>query len=310
MINLKTLSGNNHIKEIIKNRFFHAYIIEGAEGSGRHTLCDLLACSMVCVSGEKPCGHCNQCEKFLSGNHPDIVHIDANSRVIEVREFLKTTNLAPNDGGRKVYIIYEADKLNAKSQNVLLKPLEEPSKHTCFILLCSAKEGLLPTVRSRCVTLSMMPVEENEIIAFLKKKYPDSELDKIKNASFLSGGYIGNAIRNIEQAENLLLEKCEEFYQAFQQNNFSKMIENLNFKQRNEMKDFVSAIKSYFQKKLKAVTEENLKLENKLGDIVAEHLEICTALEQIELNMDYNININLWSTYIIKQCSERKFRNT
>ncbi|MDF2686613.1 MAG: polymerase delta prime subunit, partial [Clostridia bacterium] len=233
MISLKELIGNNHIKEIIKQHFFHAYIIEGTEGSGKHTLSELLSRAMVCGAEEKPCGHCKSCEKYLSGNHPDIMRIDGSSKITEMREYLSTVNLAPNDCDKKIYIINNADKLTPLVQNTLLKPLEEPLAHVLFILIATAKENLLETVRSRCVCLTMLPVVEEDILKFLKNKYPNLEDSILKEAVFLSGGYIGRAIENIEAEKNLIDDNCGEFYKAFEENNYSKMLDIISFKQRN-----------------------------------------------------------------------------
>lgn len=302
MINLKALLGNNHIKEIINQHFFHAYIIEGAQGSGKHTLTGFLAQSIVCTFDEKPCGHCKQCEKYLSGNHPDIMRIDGSSKIAEMRDFLSTINLAPNDGDRKVYIINNADNLSPLSQNTLLRPLEEPTANAIFILLCTTKEGLLETVRSRCISLTMAPIGENEIFEFLKEKYPKQEEIKIKDAAFLSGGYIGRAIKNLEQDENLLLENCKNFYNAIEKNSFSQMSDVVIFKQRNELEEFVSSMKTYLQKKLHLYVRDAASSENE--DKIKKLLSLCSVFEDIEAKLDFNVNINLWSTYIIMKCRD------
>lgn len=303
MINLKLLIGNNHIKEIVKQHFFHAYIIDGAEGSGKHTLSGLLTQAMICSAEEKPCGRCKQCEKFISGNHPDIIRIDGDSKIAEMREYLSSVNLAPNDGDKKIYIIDNADKLAPLAQNTLLKPLEEPLKHVVFILIAATKESLLETVRSRCVCLTMSPVVDEDIIKYLKNKYPGIEESKLKEAVFLSGGYIGKAVKYIEAERNQLFETCENFYKALKDKNYSAIMDIVSFKQRNELEDFVSSMKTYFQKKLHSAVKENA-YEQKNDDI-KKLLALCSVFEDIETKLDYNINLNLWSTYIIKQCKEQ-----
>jgi len=56
-----------------------------------------------------------------------------------------------HQGGRKVGIIFEADRMNRSSANAFLKTLEEPSEGTTLFLLTSRPYDLLDTIRSRCL---------------------------------------------------------------------------------------------------------------------------------------------------------------
>ncbi|MGJ8648753.1 MAG: DNA polymerase III subunit gamma/tau [Opitutaceae bacterium] len=56
-----------------------------------------------------------------------------------------------NQGGRKVGIVFEADRMNTQSANAFLKTLEEPPAGTTLFLLTSRPYDLLDTIRSRCL---------------------------------------------------------------------------------------------------------------------------------------------------------------
>ena len=56
-----------------------------------------------------------------------------------------------NQGGRKVGIVFEADRMNIPSANAFLKTLEEPPAGTTLFLLTSRPYDLLDTIRSRCL---------------------------------------------------------------------------------------------------------------------------------------------------------------
>jgi DNA polymerase-3 subunit delta' len=56
-----------------------------------------------------------------------------------------------NQGGRKVGIVFEADRMNVQSANAFLKTLEEPPAGTTLFLLTSRPYDLLDTIRSRCL---------------------------------------------------------------------------------------------------------------------------------------------------------------
>ena len=56
-----------------------------------------------------------------------------------------------HQGGRKVGIIFEADRMNFQSANAFLKTLEEPTGETTLFLLTNRPYDLLDTIRSRCL---------------------------------------------------------------------------------------------------------------------------------------------------------------
>lgn len=58
--------------------------------------------------------------------------------------------------GLKIVLIAAADRLNAAAANALLKTLEEPMAGMIFILASEAPARILPTVRSRCVTVALV----------------------------------------------------------------------------------------------------------------------------------------------------------
>ena len=132
----------------------------GPEGSGRDEAALRLAAKLLCPEPDGPCGKCRDCRKALAGVHPDVIRVEREKGeketrrdlvVGQIRAMTADAVLAPNEAARKVYIISPADRMNLQAQNALLKALEDPPGHACFILCAAAPEALLPTVRSRCV---------------------------------------------------------------------------------------------------------------------------------------------------------------
>lgn len=56
-----------------------------------------------------------------------------------------------HQGGRKVGIVFEADRMNVQSANAFLKTLEEPPEGTTLFLLTNRPYDLLDTIHSRCL---------------------------------------------------------------------------------------------------------------------------------------------------------------
>lgn len=154
---------NNHFSA---DRLLHAYLVVGPEGSDRSDFVNRLAAALVCDGkDEVPCGHCPQCRKAEKGIHPDILHIRRPENrtvfpVSTIRDLCADTFVVPNDARRKVYILHEAELMNASAQNAFLKTLEEPPAHCSFIIPIADPSLLLVTVRSRCGELRVSGAEE------------------------------------------------------------------------------------------------------------------------------------------------------
>ena len=125
---------------------------------------------------EDACGSCHSCIQAEHETHPDIIFVrreeDPNNKdrlrktlgVQAVREQLVDDVIVkPYQSAFKVYIVPEAEKMTTEAQNAILKTLEEPPSYAVILLLVTRADALLPTIRSRCVTLSFSPLTEGEI---------------------------------------------------------------------------------------------------------------------------------------------------
>ena len=76
----------------------------------------------------------------------------------QIRALRADAYIRPNEAGRKVYLLERAHTMNPSAQNAMLKLLEEGPPYAAFLLLTENAAALLPTVRSRCETLTLSPV--------------------------------------------------------------------------------------------------------------------------------------------------------
>ncbi len=163
----------------------HAYLISGAPGSGKTLVAEAFAQALLCERGEgEACGECPACIKFESGNHPDMIRVihekPLTIRVDEIREqVVSDIEIRPYLGGRKVYLIDEAEKMNVSAQNALLKTLEEPPEYAVILLLTENRDAMLPTILSRCTELPLRPLPDAEVRRWLMEemKVPDYQAD-------------------------------------------------------------------------------------------------------------------------------------
>ena len=159
--------------EFTEGTFTHAYLFAGPVGTGKKSVARLCAMTALCRGEHRPCGVCGPCRRVLAETHPD-VHVlrpAAGKREIAVgqmRELLKEADVHTFEDGVKVFLIPEAEKMNAASQNTLLKTLEEPASNTVFLLTTVHLSALLPTVVSRCRLIRFHPLTDEETAARLR----------------------------------------------------------------------------------------------------------------------------------------------
>ncbi len=199
---LTALVGNEFIKQrladmIRADRLVHAFIIEGNEGSGRHTLASIIAASATCTAEQSPCGECKFCHASRTFAHPDILLYKPAKTVFTVgtvRDIISEAYMMPIEARRKVFVLERADAMNEEAANALLKILEEPPGGVIFILITESAAALPVTVRSRCVTFTLTEPDEAEAAEYLAKKLPETGADIIAEALKKSGGNIGRAL--------------------------------------------------------------------------------------------------------------------
>lgn len=210
------LIGNEDIKStlgnsIINSEFLHAYIIEGAYGTGKHTIARLASCNIICKDKNCTDSHkCDMCQKILNDNCTDVRFFDA-FKVDDIRKIKETLYESPTECEYKIYILNNVEKMNIKAQNALLISLEEPPKNVIFFLLCTDATVLLETIRSRAQILRTKPLSSLEIKNYLSKSNiplpGEDKLDEIILSSCGSLGYVLDMLN--EKSADILIKDRE-----------------------------------------------------------------------------------------------------
>lgn len=86
----------------------------------------------------------------------------------ESNNIIKALSYTSYEGGYKIMIIWQPEKMNASAANKLLKILEEPPDKTIFILVCNSAEQLLTTIISRTQLVKFGLASTDEISSFLQ----------------------------------------------------------------------------------------------------------------------------------------------
>ena len=201
-------------------RLHHAWLLCGPRGVGKATLAWRIARALRAASSK------NLSDKLVEAaapeafwqvdpDHPVARQIAAGSEPY-VRALTRTVNertgrlrtqiviedvraLAPffqfsiPDGGWRVVIIDPVDEMNAQAANALLKMLEEPPERTLILLVAHQPARLLPTIRSRCRSLRLAPLEVDDMNAALGQAGFDQRRQEVALTE-LAAGSVGTAI--------------------------------------------------------------------------------------------------------------------
>ncbi len=168
------------------NKFPHALLFTGTAGIGKATLAFHLAHHVLKFPSNAdapdqltaPDPASSLFRQIAIGAHPSVLHLTrpANEKtkgfktavtVEEVRRVSRFLSMTSHDGAYRVVIVDPADDMNTNAANALLKNLEEPPSRTAFILISHSPGALLPTIRSRCQTVRLTPLQADDLVAAL-----------------------------------------------------------------------------------------------------------------------------------------------
>ncbi|PIR32125.1 MAG: hypothetical protein COV36_05135 [Alphaproteobacteria bacterium CG11_big_fil_rev_8_21_14_0_20_44_7] len=202
-----------------KNRA-HSFLLEGKRGIGKSGLAMKFAEETL---GNK--------ERVRQGSHSDFLLVERKfdeksgkkKRDILVDDARKVANflsLTPAESDYRVVIIDSADELNNQAANSVLKIVEEPPKRSIVILL-SHGGHVLPTIRSRCVSIRLKALGDKEMESILSNIL-DASTSDIELLKLVAEGSPGIA-RNIYDGDGLwILHELVEIIDGFPEFNYPR----------------------------------------------------------------------------------------
>lgn len=166
-------------RAIALDRLAHAYAFVGPSGVGRRLTAVAFAQAALCAA--QGCGRCAVCRRVAVGQHSDCQVIAPTPprdnpkgapmiRIEQIRELERTASLAPLEGGRKVFVLDDAERMTLPSAQALLKTLEEPPPRTHLVLVIANPRALPPTVLSRCQRVRFRPLDEADAVRLLEDR--------------------------------------------------------------------------------------------------------------------------------------------
>ena len=176
------LAGNAALKDSVRlmlgsSRLTHSVLLVGETGLGAGYAARCVAADYLYPAGGAPAeallrGEC--CRAVGKAGDRDSGRIETGV----VREAISVTGMG--SGGRylvsqvkamrteifntslsaegRAVLLYHVERMNEESANALLKVMEEPPEGVLFLLTADSLAGVLPTIRSRCISFAVAPV--------------------------------------------------------------------------------------------------------------------------------------------------------
>jgi DNA polymerase-3 subunit delta' len=149
-----------------RGRLAHAFLISGAEGSGKEHLASRVVGLVQGASrgagtdlfGEPIAEEVPPLDE-RQGPAVRILRPTKKSRRIGVdgiRELESLLRMVAAGDGTKVAVVAEAERMTDEAANAFLKTLEEPPRRSLLLLLSANPQRILPTVLSRCVRIPLI----------------------------------------------------------------------------------------------------------------------------------------------------------
>lgn len=193
----------------------HAILLEGPQGIGKATLAFKFANHILSNpeydqapdSLADPDEDSPVYKQIAGGASHNLMHIKCETdpktgkvkSAITVDDIRKTGRFFSQTSGSnnwRIAIIDVADDLNRSAANAILKILEEPPKRALFLVLSHSPGRLLPTIRSRCLSIRLKPLDDEPLAKALTHldALRDLDQDNIKQLLHLSDGSVSRAL--------------------------------------------------------------------------------------------------------------------
>ena len=330
--------GQPQVREFLRtsvrtDRVSQAYLFCGPAGSGKSQAAFALAKALLCANGGDDT--CDVCERISRRKHPDVHFYEPESAngqylVEQVRDIVSDVMLAPIQADKKIYILSRIDRMSDSSANAFLKTLEEPPEDALIILMAASRDGVLPTIVSRCQVVPFRTIPASEAakmvvqntgasaetarmvleacdgsieraVGFLSS---NERLQFRRNVLEVMGGLrTASSWTIIEQTRDLLVQ-VKAPLDAVRAEQEAELAENADFLAKSAMRQ----IEARNKRAISAETRESLRqLTSTAGSFLRDVMTTCSGVPELVINTDVRASIEDAAALTDVACVTRAF---
>ncbi|MGL4663011.1 MAG: hypothetical protein ACRCV7_04970 [Culicoidibacterales bacterium] len=146
-------------------------LFTGSDSELKHDLTQYYLQNRFCETEQQiPCLTCQSCQLIAKKLHPDVYWYEVGSKFgkDEMRTLQTRMTESALMNRNRAYVIQQLDSLTPQAQNAWLKFLEEPHDHVYCIGWIENENQILPTVKSRFLSLFVRNHNNIEVSETLK----------------------------------------------------------------------------------------------------------------------------------------------
>ncbi|HUG65684.1 MAG TPA: hypothetical protein VMK83_10740 [Gaiellaceae bacterium] len=167
-----------------------AFLLHGPAGVGKRSAA--FAFAAVLLGDER---------RVASRSHPDLYVLSPLGEMIridDVRALRHDLHMRPFEADRRVYLVLDADRMNADAADALLKDLEEPPPYAVIVLVAGELGPLPPTILSRCQLVPFRRLSERAVRDWIAAQAPERSEEEVRVLSRASAGRLDRARRLLD----------------------------------------------------------------------------------------------------------------
>lgn len=288
MISDSDFCGSFKLKQTVNNliekdRFPQSVMLCGEDGLGRNLFARLIARDYLSDKNGLSLRHV----------HPDCIEIKGSGQSGEISvETIRNVTYEVNKAavmteGKRVVIVEDAKNLNQSSSAALLKTLEQPPSGVVFILTVSSVEDVIETVKSRCITFTIISPSVSESALYIEKIGDNYDRKTIEEYSKLFRGRIGFTVRALEEEDfRERISLAEQFTDSYSSNDEIMMCSLLErAENRGELTEILNLIVFCLARK-------------------DSNRDAITKIENMKKLLSSNVAIKLFSTVLVKEITK------
>lgn len=291
-VNYKNISLNFNEEKIASS-----YIFASDDDELNCGLLEVLLENFYCENciNNRPCTECVECIKVQNKTHIDISYFGEDNQPVkkdDIRVLLENSITRPFETNHKFLIIKNSEKLTDVVQNLLLKTIEELPNFVTIILLTKSLAKILPTIRSRCQVMQLVPLDKKDIIMLLGSG------EKYLNVAEVSDGVLGDALKYAEKIDEF--DKDYKFAHKLvtEYSSSAEIAENSLYliNKKDNLDELIKIIQSVFYMALTDRISVNVNKK-----IIAKDIKLCDeCLDMISKNVLKNMVIDHLLIQILK----------